>query len=86
MVKKNKSFKKKVPISKCTVVGNNWGLICNSIHLWTFFVVVSGEKLINCNSKDLVKIGLYLEGKFIGNIKLTLIFKRILIDKILYNE
>ena len=37
MVKKNKIIQKKVPISKCTVVGNNWGLICNSIHLLDFF-------------------------------------------------
>ena len=53
--RKIKSFKKKVPISKCTVVGNNWGLICNSIHLLDFFSWWTGEKLINCNSKDLSK-------------------------------
>ena len=51
--KEIKSHKKKVTISNCTVVGNNWGLICNSIHLLDLFSWWTEEKLINCNSKDL---------------------------------
>jgi hypothetical protein len=53
--KKIKFNKNSIPISKCIVRGNNWGLVCNSLHLIDFFSWWTGEALIECNAKDLDK-------------------------------